>query len=159
MISHEIDLQIACSDTLPVNDECLISWVKMTLDEHESTAELTLRFVDAAEITDLNKTYRKQDKSTNVLAFPSDIPDNIELDYPFIGDVVVCPSVIQKESLEQNTPLDAHLAHIVIHGVLHLLGYDHIEEQDFKIMKAMEIKLLARLGFASPYHLEVSDFE
>lgn len=153
-MNPQIDLQIACEDSRPVNDENLKAWVQMTLDEHQSAAELTLRLVDIEEITDLNTSYRKKNKATNVLAFPSNLPEVVELDYPFLGDIIICPKVLLEESREQNTPLDAHWAHIVIHGVLHLLGYDHIEEDDSKIMQAMEIKLLSKLGFENPYREE-----
>lgn len=150
-MNHQIDLQIACPDPLPVSEGCLIDWVNMALHDHEKPVELTLRLVAVDEIRDLNKTYRQQDKSTNVLAFPSQLPEVIELDYPFLGDVIVCPAVLQRESVEQQTPLDAHWAHIVIHGVLHLLGYNHIEEEDAKIMQSLESQMLATLGFANPY--------
>ena len=151
MTTHEIDVQIACVDKVPVSTEQLTSWIGMTLDEHQSNGELTLRLVDTQEILELNSTYRKQNKPTNVLAFPSSIPDTIELDHPFLGDVVVCPAVLQSEAMEQKVPLEAHWAHIVIHGVLHLLGYDHIEEDDAIVMQKMEIKLLGKLKFANPY--------
>lgn len=154
-----IDIQIACQDVLPVDNTCLEAWIKLTLDEHQKEAELTLRLVDAEEITFLNKTWRKHDKATNVLAFPGTIPDTIELDYPFLGDIIICPSVLEQEALAQNTPLNAHWAHIVIHGVLHLLGYDHIEESDANIMQAMEINLLAKLDFANPYQHEDNNIE
>lgn len=151
MTTHEIDVQIACVDQVPVSTEQLTSWIGITLDEHQNNGELTLRLVDTQEILELNSTYRKQNKPTNVLAFPGSIPDTIELDHPFLGDVVVCPAVLESEALEQNVPLEAHWAHIVIHGVLHLLGYDHIEEDDAIVMQKMEIKLLGKLKIANPY--------
>lgn len=159
MTDHQIDIQIACTDTIPVSSEQLVSWIGITLDAHQSNAELTLRLVDTREITELNRTYRKQDKPTNVLAFPGNIPDTIELEFPFLGDVVICPSVMQSEALEQHVALDAHWAHIVIHGVLHLLGYDHMEEDDSVRMQKMEILLLAKLEFANPYALEGVNLE
>lgn len=158
-MSYEIDLQIACKNELPVSNSCIISWVESTLQAHMPTAELTLRFVDNEEMHLLNHTYRKQDKTTNVLAFPSEIPDSIELEYPLLGDVIVCPDVLALESIEQNKTLDAHWAHIVIHGVLHLLGYDHIDEHDAKIMQNKEIELLARFNYANPYNEEDDHLE
>ncbi|STX28781.1 metal-dependent hydrolase [Legionella beliardensis] len=149
-----IDIQVACEKPLPIADEDVRKWVNLTLKEHSEVAELTLRFVDTHEIAELNKTYRKKDKPTNVLAFPSNLPDEIKIEYPLLGDIIICPNVLEKESQEQAIALDAHWAHIVIHGVLHLLGYDHIKEKDAQKMQTMEIKLLAKLGFANPYQQE-----
>lgn len=159
MPPHQIDIQFACVDKIPVSSEQLMCWIGITLDEHQSNAELTLRLVDIKEITELNSTYRKQDKPTNVLAFPGNIPDNIELEYPFLGDVIVCPAVLQSEALEQNVSLESHWAHIVIHGVLHLLGYDHMEDDEAITMQKMEIRLLAKFEFANPYKMEGIDLE
>ncbi|MCH9690414.1 MAG: rRNA maturation RNase YbeY [Gammaproteobacteria bacterium] len=150
----QLDIQCACTNPLPVSNEQLTEWIHAALLPHREKAELTLRLVDLNEITNLNHTYRKQNKATNVLAFPSNLPDDILLDYPLLGDVVVCPAVLEKESIMLNTPLTAHWAHIVIHGVLHLLGYDHIDEEDARIMEALEIKALATLGFDNPYASE-----
>ncbi|MGQ3887616.1 rRNA maturation RNase YbeY [Legionella sp. CNM-1927-20] len=153
-LAKYIDIQIVCKKPLPIAVSTLRNWVSLILNELKETAELTLRFVEISEITALNKTYRKKDKPTNVLAFPSNLPNEIQLEYPFLGDIVICPEVLKKESKEQGIALEAHWAHIVIHGVLHLLGYDHIEEQDARTMQAMEIKLLVTLGYANPYQQE-----
>lgn len=158
-MSYHIDLQLANTEPAPFDENLIIQWAQLPLLEHMPSAELTLRLVDKEEIKQLNHVYRKQDKATNVLAFPSTIPDNIELEYPLLGDVIVCPAVLSEESVEQGRSLEAHWAHIVIHGVLHLLGYDHIEESDTKIMQELEIKLLAKLGFANPYQTEDHDLE
>ncbi|WP_419421160.1 rRNA maturation RNase YbeY [Legionella sp. D16C41] len=149
-----LDIQIACKSPLPITEDTIRSWVKLTLTEHNKIAELTLRFVEIVEITELNKLYRKKDKPTNVLAFPTNLPSEIKLDYPLLGDVIICPDVLEQESREQKITLKAHWAHIIIHGVLHLLGYDHIKEQEAYQMQTMEIKLLAKLGFANPYQQE-----
>ncbi|WP_026069439.1 rRNA maturation RNase YbeY [Legionella tunisiensis] len=146
-MAYHIDLQNACNASIPVSDEKLISWAKLPLIDHLQTAELTLRLVDDKEMTQLNHAYRQQNKATNVLAFPSAIPAGVELEYPLLGDVIICPSVLQAESIEQDKSLTEHWAHIVIHGVLHLLGYDHIQDSDAEIMQSAEIKLLAKLGF------------
>ncbi|WED44139.1 rRNA maturation RNase YbeY [Legionella cardiaca] len=158
-MSYHIDLQLACKDTIPVDENSLLSWAQLPLLEHIDSAELTLRLVDQDEIKQLNHTYRKQDKATNVLAFPSTIPDGVELEYPLLGDVIICPAVLHAESIDLNKSLEEHWAHIVIHGVLHLLGYDHIEDNDTKVMQALEIKLLAKLGFANPYQTEDTHLE
>lgn len=148
-----IDLQIACNAPFCVSPDLIIACAKLPLLEREQSAELTIRLVEMEEIIHLNSTYRKQNKATNVLAFPSNLPKEIELPYRLLGDVVICPEVVQKECLEQNKLDTEHWAHLVIHGVLHLLGYDHIREEDFKVMQALEIKLLARLGVSNPYIL------
>ena len=158
-MSYHIDLQHACSIPVPVSDELLISWAELPLSDHLLAAELTLRLVDEEEISDLNYRYRQQDKPTNVLAFPSNIPDNIELDFPLLGDLIICPAVLARECLELERTVEAHWAHIVIHGVLHLLGYDHINDSDTEIMQSLETKLLATLGFSDPYQLEGNGIE
>ncbi|AHE67319.1 rRNA maturation RNase YbeY [Legionella oakridgensis] len=158
-MSYHIDIQHACAEPLPVNDDILIDWAKLALGTCKDSAELTLRFVEPEEITYLNRTYRHQDKATNVLAFPTNIPTSVELEYPLLGDVIICPTVLKEESNAQEKPLTAHWAHIVIHGVLHLLGYDHMEEKDAKIMQALEIDMLAKLGFENPYQTEDDKIE
>lgn len=154
-MSDPIDIQHACALPLPIADETLKTWVKLALKGQR--AELTLRFVDIEEITTLNHTYRKKNKATNVLAFPARIPPEVHLDDPLLGDVVICPEVLELESEEQQIAIDAHFAHIVLHGVLHLLGYDHETIEDAKIMQTLEIDLLATLSFPNPY--KDSDFE
>lgn len=150
-MNYCVDIQHACTEPLPVSNETLQHWVTLTLESYKERAELTLRFVDDAEMIELNHTYRQQNKVTNVLAFPASYPDDIQLEYPLLGDVIICPSVLLAESHELKTPLEAHWAHIVIHGVLHLLGYDHIIESDAAIMRPIEISLLNKLGFDNPY--------
>ena len=158
-MSYYIDIQHASKDTIPLSDERLSQCAKLPLAEHKESAELTLRLVDAEEMTQLNYDYRKQNKVTNVLAFPSDVPEIVELDFHFLGDVIICPEVLAKESQELGKSLEAHWAHIIIHGVLHLLGYDHIKEEDAEIMQALETKLLAKLGISSPYIKEDNHLE
>jgi probable rRNA maturation factor len=147
-----LDIQHACTITAPISDDTLTSWITCTLRAcHLEKAELTLRLVNTDEMTTLNHTYRKQNKKTNVLAFPANLPENILVEYPLLGDIIICPEVLEHESQSLNIPLKAHWAHIVIHGVLHLLGYDHIENADASIMEALEIKLLDKFGFENPY--------
>lgn len=153
-VSYHIDIQHACDETFPVTDETLSHWVTSSLLLHCDSAELTLRFVDTEEITNLNRLYRKKNKATNVLAFPAGHPTHIELEYPLLGDLIICPTVLKQESQDLEKPLKAHWAHIVIHGVLHLLGYDHIKDDDAIKMQAVEIQLLAEFGFDNPYEIE-----
>ncbi len=113
-------------------------------------SELTIRLVDEAEGLELNSTYRHKDYATNVLSFPADVPDEL-LDIPLLGDLVICAPVVAREALEQRKPLQAHWAHLVIHGCLHLLGYDHIDDAEAEEMETLERELLAELGHPDPY--------
>lgn len=158
-MNYHIDIQHASEHPIPVTDELLVTWAQRTLETECDSAELTLRIVDPEEITHLNNHYRKQNKPTNVLAFPANIPDGIILDVPLLGDVIICPAVLEQESISLNKNLTAHWALIVIHGVLHLLGYDHIEDDDAAIMQALEIRLLAEFGFNNPYPEEDDKLE
>jgi probable rRNA maturation factor len=158
-MKDNIDIQICCKTVIPVSHETLIHWVSTTLSPEHEHDELTLRLVEPTEMRNLNRVYRKQDKTTNVLAFPSTLPDEIMQIHPFLGDVVICPVILEEESLLQNTPLTAHWAHIVIHGILHLLGHDHIEDKDTAIMQSLETKLLNTLGFDNPYKIKDDSFE
>lgn len=105
---------------------------------------ITIRLVDAAESRTLNRGYRGMDKPTNVLSFPMGEPD-------YLGDIVICAPVVAAEALAQGKTARAHWAHMVVHGVLHLLGYDHVAEGEAVRMESLERKLLARLGFPDPY--------
>ena len=151
-MNYRIDIQHASQEKAPVSDEMLTTYAKQALTSHRATAELTLRLVDAPEITQLNQQYRKKNQPTNVLAFPVHHPKAVVLKYPLLGDVIICPTVLKEESILLKKPLIAHWAHIIVHGVLHLLGYDHINEEDAIIMQALEIKSLENLGFGNPYH-------
>jgi probable rRNA maturation factor len=160
MSQYHIDIQIACKNTLPYNKSQIKKIIRKTLESiPQKPCELTLRLVEPTEITLLNKSYRQKDKATNVLAFPSSFPSHVPLEVPFLGDIIVCPAVLETEASEQQIALEAHWTHILIHGVLHLLGYDHIEETDAKAMQALEIQLLANFGFANPYDLLEEDIK
>lgn len=153
-MTYYIDIQNATDEPLAMNEDEIIRLASLTLRDHKKSAELTVRFVKPDEITYLNSTYRKKNKPTNVLAFPSKVPAEIQLEYPFLGDVIICPQILLAESKKLNKTLDAHWTLILIHGILHLLGYDHIKDDDAPIMQALEIKLLAELGYTNPYDAE-----
>lgn len=148
-----IDLQIACADqqNLP-SQEQLAQWATAAVQTPSAELELTIRLVDQAESQQLNYTYRGKDKPTNVLSFPFESPPEIAL--PLLGDLVICRQVVEQEAKEQNKPLLAHWAHMVVHGCLHLQGYDHIEEQEAEQMESLETQIMQRLGFADPYLCE-----
>lgn len=145
-----LDLQIASDyPNLPSAVE-LERWAGTVLESQAEDTELTIRIVDEVEIRELNRDYRGKDYATNILSFPFEAPPGVEL--PLLGDVVICAGVVAREAAEQNKPLTAHWAHMVIHGCLHLLGHDHLEEQEAELMEGLEIRLLAALGYANPYH-------
>jgi probable rRNA maturation factor len=154
-----IDIQQASDLEPPVPEEVLDEWARLPLRHLQKTGELTLRLVNKDEMISLNHSYRQQNKPTNVLAFPSALPDTVVLDYPLIGDVIICPEVLVEESESLEKPLIAHWAHIVIHGILHLLGYDHIKDSDALVMQALEKELLATLNFDDPYQTEEENLE
>jgi len=144
-----IDVQYAVSgDGIPVA-EVIRQWAGKVLQEQSGFAELTVRIVDEAEITALNRQFRGKDGATNVLSFPYEGMPGVTSD--LLGDVVVCAPVVANESVAQNKPLEAHWAHIVVHGVLHLLGYDHTQDDEAHRMEACEAGLLASLGYPDPY--------
>ncbi|ABZ77771.1 protein of unknown function UPF0054 [Shewanella halifaxensis HAW-EB4] len=145
----DLDLQIAVEGfELPSQAE-LELWVKTALRDTMSEAELTIRIVDVEESQELNSTYRGKDKPTNVLSFPFEAPPGIEL--PLLGDLVICAAVVKQEAMDQNKPLIAHWAHMVVHGCLHLLGYDHIDDSEAEEMESLETHLIESLGYINPY--------
>lgn len=121
----------------------------------EQDSEVTIRIVGALESQALNHEYRGKDKPTNVLSFPFEAPAGITV--PLAGDLIICAPVVEKEAHEQHKTSEAHWAHMVIHGMLHLQGYDHIEDNDAEVMEALEIRLLSQLGFNNPYDAEETE--
>ncbi|QSX39923.1 rRNA maturation RNase YbeY [Shewanella cyperi] len=145
----ELDLQNACTSTQVPSEAQFELWVRTALGNTLPQAELTIRLVDSDESRSLNHSYRGKDKPTNVLSFPFEAPPGVEL--PLLGDLVICAEVVENEAAEQHKTLEAHWAHMVVHGCLHLLGYDHIEDAEAEEMEALETELLQGLGFADPY--------
>jgi probable rRNA maturation factor len=136
------------SGLIPV-DRSLQNWAKLALDDCADIC-LTIRIVDAAESADLNERFRSKKGPTNVLSFAADVPDIVEL--PLLGDIVICAPLVAEEAVAQKKELEAHWAHLVIHGVLHLTGFDHQSETQAAAMESREIALLAVLGFPDPYN-------
>ncbi len=145
----ELDVQLASTGKAPAAAE-LQRWCELALRQRSGDSELTIRLVDEEEGRELNRTWRHKDYPTNVLSFPADVPDEF-LDIPLLGDLVICVPVVEREAAEQGKPPAAHWAHLVIHGCLHLLGYDHIEDAEAEEMEALERQLLAELGHPDPY--------
>lgn len=143
-----IDLQNACESGLVPAETDLQQWADAGW-QGEGDTEITLRVVDETESAELNSRYRGKDSPTNVLSFPFDVPEGVELE--LLGDLVICADVVKREAEEQGKTLQAHWAQMVIHGMLHLQGYDHQNDQEAEIMESLEIRLLGELGFPDPY--------
>lgn len=126
-------------------------WVDAALAgaKHRKAAELSIRIVDTEEGRTLNRDYRGKDYATNVLSFPAELPPGVRL--PLIGDLAICAPVVAREAAEQGKRANHHWAHMTVHGVLHLLGYDHIEDADAEAMESLETRILGRLGIPDPY--------
>ncbi len=152
-MSIELDLQLAVEseEGLPKTEE-FSTWLEAAITQFQPQAEVTIRIVDIEESHQLNLEYRGKDKPTNVLSFPFEAPPGMELD--LLGDLVICRQVVEQEAIEQNKPLLAHWAHMVVHGSLHLLGYDHIEDDEAEEMESLETELMQKLGFEDPYLAE-----
>jgi probable rRNA maturation factor len=135
-------------DDVPTEQQ-LQQWVDLALQDIGRDTEIVIRIVDAKESQALNHQYRYKNKPTNILSFPADLPPEIEEDW--LGDLVICAPVLTQEANLQHKALFDHWAHIVIHGILHLLGYDHINDDEAEVMETKEIALLASLHIANPY--------
>jgi probable rRNA maturation factor len=130
-------------------------WVAAALAGRIREADLAIRIVDAREGRALNRHYRGKDYATNVLSFPADAAEGVKLPkgvkMPLLGDLVICAPVVAREAKEQGKPLNDHYAHLTVHGVLHLLGWDHEDEREAECMERLEREILAGLGIADPY--------
>ena len=148
-----VDLQIATENIegLPTEEQ-IVQWATAAVQPEGDEVEMTVRIVDEAESHELNLTYRGKDRPTNVLSFPFECPDEVAL--PLLGDLVICRQVVEREAVEQEKPLMAHWAHMIVHGSLHLLGYDHIEDDEAEEMESLETQIMQGLGFDDPYLAE-----
>jgi probable rRNA maturation factor len=149
-MSLDLDLQVACEAADVPDAPRFRAWASAALAGRREAAELTIRVVDETEGAELNQRYRGRPGPTNVLSFPFDPPPGLP-SQELIGDLVICAPVVAREAREQGKPEDAHWAHLVVHGTLHLLGYDHLTDRDAEQMEAMETVVLAALGFPPPY--------
>lgn len=151
----QVDIQHESTEPAPEEGD-IRRWIEAALHgQRDEDTEISLRLVDIEEMTGLNETWRGKDGPTNVLSFPADLPD--ELNLPLLGDIVICTPVVEREAREQDKALEAHWAHMTVHGTLHLLGYDHIEEHEAVAMEALETDILARLNYPCPYRGEHSE--
>ena len=142
-------IERACETAGTPSDRAFRLWAHAVLDSHKPDAEVHLRIVDAEEMQTLNREYRGKDTPTNVLSFPADLPTGVPL--PLLGDIAICASVVTSEAMAQHKPLKAHWAHLLVHGLLHLLGHDHEHDKDALRMESLETEILLSLDFAAPY--------
>ncbi|MGB1239345.1 MAG: rRNA maturation RNase YbeY [Pseudomonadales bacterium] len=150
-MSAELTLQLAVeTDNLPDQSQCQ-RWVDAVFERFEGEFSLCARIVDSAESQALNNQYRAKDKPTNVLSFCFEMPACIEGEPEILGDLVICAEVVAAEAIEQNKAHFDHWAHMFVHGVLHLLGFDHIKEEDAVEMEQLEREILAQLSIEDPY--------
>lgn len=163
-----VDIQIATEEDDHPPPSSIEQWIAITIDAASKTThntntvtninkretELSLRIVDEEEITDLNNQYRGKNTSTNVLSFPADIPTHIDIQ--LLGDIVICSQVVEREAQDQCKKKSSHWAHMIVHGTLHLLGYDHISDDEAEIMEGLEIDILNQFGIENPYLINAS---
>ncbi len=145
----ELAVQVLCDSATIPGDEQLHAWVSAALQRRQGEHEITIRIVDESESQALNKKYRCRDRPTNVLSFPADLPPGV--DHPLLGDLVICAPLLEREATAQGKEPQAHWAHLVIHGVLHLLGHDHQQPDEADEMEALETAILASIGYPDPY--------
>ena len=148
-MSIELELQIASAITTLPHPSQFREWVAAALEGHLEDAEMTIRLVDELESAQLNQQFRKKTGPTNVISFPYD--PSFDGESSLLGDIVVCAPLVEKEATHLNKPLLARWAHMVIHGTLHLLGYNHENPAEAEIMEGLETDLLIHLGFPPPY--------
>ncbi len=143
-------LQIASDNAFVPQENTFIKWIECISQNIEiKQNNITIRIAGRIEARALNQQFRGKDYATNVLSFPSEIPQDIEPDY--LGDIVICAAVVEREALEQNKTMDAQWAHMLVHGILHLKGYDHTQAAQAREMEGLETTILASMGYSNPY--------
>lgn len=145
-----LDYQLASEYPSVPTPENIQVWADCVLNHlQQSASELTVRIVDEEEGQTLNREYRQKDYPTNVLSFPFEAPPEVEIN--FLGDLVICAAVVAKEAKQQHKSENDHWAHMIVHGLLHLLGYDHIDQNEAEHMESLEVEILNKLGIDDPY--------
>jgi probable rRNA maturation factor len=124
-------------------------WLDAVLKNDNQASEIVIRIVDKDEIIQFNEQYRNKKGATNILSFPFEVPEGVESE--LLGDLLVCAPVVEEEAKQQNKKLEQHWAHLIIHGILHLLGYNHIDDVEAEEMEALEINILSTIGINNPY--------
>jgi probable rRNA maturation factor len=148
---NKLTLSVQYADTRlqeSITRPLIRKWIKATLF---APAELTVRFVDADEGQALNREYRGKDYATNVLTFAYNEGEEVADDEPTRADIILCTDVLQREALEQKKSVEEHTAHLIVHGVLHAQGYDHLDDDEAEEMEGIETEILQGLGYADPY--------
>lgn len=153
-----VDLRNDCTTSWAPDEKLCKQWIRVALTTAQKKVDtsVSISYVTEQTSAELNTQYRGKTNATNVLSFPSEYPENLLHTIAFqpLGDIVICPDVVVREAAEQNKELSAHWAHLTIHGVLHLIGYDHEQESDAQTMEHLEIEALRALGIADPYFPE-----
>jgi len=160
-----IDLINACTDTMLPSDQEFQQWTEAAMAAVSAingatladNTELSIRLVDETESAFLNENFRQKQGATNILSFPFDGIKGTDIN--LLGDIAICAPLVKKEAADQNKSIESHWAHLTIHGVLHLYGYDHEKDDAAKKMEALEISILNSLGFSNPYESNVTDNE
>lgn len=149
-MTYQIDIENNSQSILIPSQEKCESWITAVLkNQCIDEAEVSVYIVDEDESQELNSQYRGKENPTNILSFPADIPEEVGI--PLLGDLVICAPVVEREAQEQQKTVDAHWAHMLVHGSLHLLGYDHIEDDEAELMETLETNIITGLGFSAPY--------
>ncbi len=144
-----VETQCVAKDVSAPSQQDFQHWLDACFPDVDDLT-LLIRIVESTESQQLNRDYRGKDKSTNVLSFPFELPEGVPNEH--LGDLVICAEVVNREAQEQGKSMTAHWAHMVIHGVLHLMGHDHIAQAEAVEMEAIEVRLLNKLGVSDPYH-------
>lgn len=148
-MSSQISLEVKSDHLQHPSETDINHWVTAVLTGENRSGEISICVVDETDMAELNQQYRNKPGPTNVLSFPAELPTNVPL--ALLGDIVLCSPLVEKEAQEQGKQLAAHWAHLVIHGTLHLLGYDHENDEDAEQMERREIEILADFDIANPY--------
>jgi probable rRNA maturation factor len=148
-----VEIQAIFESAGQPGEQQIQQWIDTALEDINHDTEIVVRIVDESESAELNQQYRHKQGATNILSFPVEIPEGIDLN--LLGDLVICAPVLEQEARQQNKALAHHWAHIIIHGVLHLLGYDHLDDEQAEEMESKERALLQKLNIPNPYQEEV----
>ena len=153
LMPTELEVQRATKSASVPDDDQFQLWVDAALTGKSSSFTLTIRIVDEAEAQRFNRDYRNKDYATNVLSFPAELPEGLPavIRQSQLGDLLICAPVVAREAIEQRRQDADHWAHLTIHGVLHLLGYDHEQADETLVMESLETEILAKLGISDPY--------
>lgn len=152
MNAINVEVQYAVSRKFLPAETDIKQWATAAIGDRMSDAELTVRLVDEPESAQLNEDFRHKKGATNVLSFSMECME--EIGVSLLGDIAICAPVVEREAIAQNKEIEAHYAHMVVHGVLHLSGYDHMESEQAERMEKLETEILGRLGYPDPYLIE-----